>query len=136
MTSESVDLFYAVLSNAGSAVKNDREFGKSLFDFFKNIETERGRNEDTVRIACALCGCELICAVRSADSDSERVNSCAGNELFNFFGACVGRIFSCDVNVVFDSCKLADLAFYNYAVSVSIINNFLCERDVLFKRIF
>ena len=89
MTSESVDLFYAVLSNAGSAVKNDREFGKPLFDFFENVETERGRNKDAVRIACALCGGEFVCAVRRADSDCERVNACAGNEFFNLFGTCI-----------------------------------------------
>ena len=33
--------------------------------------------------------------------------------------------------LVFNACKNAELAFYNYAVSVSVFNNLLCESDVV-----
>ena len=53
-------------------MKNDGESGKSLFDLLENIEAERGRNKDALFISGALLGCELVCAVRRTDRDSER----------------------------------------------------------------
>ena len=61
LAAESVDLSYVFLRNRGSTVENDRELGESLLDLFENVEAERGRNEDTLFVSCALSGCELIC---------------------------------------------------------------------------
>ena len=67
-------------------MENDREAGKSLFDFSKDVETERRRNEDTLFVSGALLSSKLVSTVRSTDRDCERVNTGLGNEFFNFFG--------------------------------------------------
>ena len=75
LAADGVDLLDILLRNARSAVKNDREARKSLCDLFKNIKTKRRRNENAVSVPCALLRLELISAVGSTDSDSERVNT-------------------------------------------------------------
>ena len=129
LSAEGVDFLNIFLRNGGCAVKNYGESGESLAYFFENVETERRGNEDTVCISCALSGCELVCAVGCADGNSEGVDAGSANEVFNLFGLCVGRMFC--AYLVFNACKNAELAFYNYAVSVSVFNNLLCESDVV-----
>ena len=74
LAAEGVDLSNKVLRNAGCAVKNDRESGKSLFDLLENIEAERGRNKDALLVSGTLLGSELVCAV-GGDRKSTRLNS-------------------------------------------------------------
>ena len=102
-------------------MKNDGEAGKSLADFFKNIETKLG----------LLTGLELISAVACADSDCKRVNACSLNEILNLFGLCVALVAFFNNNVILNAGKCAELALNNYAVSVSILNNLLCNGNVL-----
>ena len=114
-------------------MQNYGELGESLFNFFKNIKAERGRNENALLVSLALLGSEFECAVGSTDRDSEGVNACACNEVLNFFGACVRRTF-CN-NVIFNACKHTKFAFNNYAVRVCIFNNLLCEGNIIFIRV-
>ena len=85
LTAVLVDHLNEFLRYGRRTVKNDRESGKSLDALFEYVEAERGRYEDTVSVSCALLRCELVSTVGSADSDSEGVAACTGNELFNFF---------------------------------------------------
>ena len=131
VTAEGVDFLNVFLRNGGSAVENDRETGKSLFDFSEDVETERRRNEDALFVSGALLSSELVSAVGSTDGDCERVNAGLGNEFFNFFRLGVGRMFC--YNVIFNTCENAEFAFYYYAVSVCLFNDLLGESDVVFK---
>ena len=40
-------------------MEDNRESGDALFDFCKNVETQRRRHENTVGIACTLRRCEF-----------------------------------------------------------------------------
>ena len=131
VTAEGVDFLNVFLRNGGSTVENDREAGKSLFDFSKDVETERRRNEDTLFVSGALLSSELVSTVRSTDGDCERVNAGLGNEFFNFFGLGVRRMFS--NNVIFNTCENAEFAFYNNAASVCVFNDLLGESDVVLE---
>ena len=122
---------YIVLRNGGRAVENDREAGEAFFTFVENVETERRRNEDSLFVSGALSGGEFVCAVGSADSDGEGVASGLGNEFFDFFGT--GVRTDCVAYFVFDSGKCAELCFDDYAVSMSIFNDFFGDLDVFFK---
>ena len=119
VTAKSVDLFDVFLGNGGSAVENDRESGKSLFDFSENVETERRRNENALFVSGALLSGELVSAVRSTDGDGEGVNAGLGDEFFNLFGLGVGGMFSSDV--IFNACENAELTFYACAYSTTFL---------------
>ena len=105
-------------------MKNYREAGKTLFDFFENVEAELG----------LLTGLELVCAVAGADSDCKRVNAGPFHEFLNLIGIGVGSILGGNVDGIFDTGKTAEFAFDNYAVIVSIFNDLLGKFDVFFER--
>ena len=50
LAAESVDHLDVVLRNGRGAVQNDGEAGQTLGDFFQNVETQCGRNQDTLLI--------------------------------------------------------------------------------------
>ncbi len=106
-------------------MENDREARDSLFDLVQDIKAKLW--------LCARL--ELVCAVAGADSDCQRVNACLGNELLNLIRLRVGRILSGYLYVILDTCKLAELCLYHYAVCVCILNNLLGQLDVLLERI-
>ena len=126
LAAEFVNDFYPFLRNGRRTVENDRETGKSFFNFFKNIETKFG----------FVAGFEFICAVGSSDCDCKGVNSGSFYEFLNLFGSGVGRIFSGNVNVVFDTCKGSEFAFNANAVCMSIFNNLSGKSDVVLEIIF
>ena len=114
-------------------MENDREAGKLLFDFVKNVECERrGHEAPGLGIAGALLGFELVCAVAGTDGDCEGVASGAGCEVNYFLGTGVVG-FLCG-NLIFDTCENAELGLYGNVILVCIVNNLLCEGDVLFVR--
>ena len=128
---DSVDLLNVLLRNAGSAVENDGELGKSLLDLLENIEAERGRNKDTLLVSGALLGSELVCAVGGTDRDSEGVNAGLGYELLNLFGTGVGGML-CN-NVVLNASENAKLTLNNNSALVSVLNYLLGEGNVVLE---
>ena len=114
-------------------MKNDRETGKSLDTLFQNVETKRRGNKDTVSVSGTLSCGELVCAVRSSDCDRKRVTSGSVYELFYFFGSGISFLTGLNYYFVFDTCKSTKLCFYNYAVSVSVLNYLLGKSDVVFE---
>ena len=102
-------------------MQNDGETINSLLDVFQNIETQTG----------LLAGLELISAVACADSDSQRVDTCACNKLLDLCGIGEACIFSSNIDIVFDTGQLAQLAFNNNASCVRIVNDLLCQSDVI-----
>ena len=83
-----------------------------------------------------LCaGFELECAMACTNCDSQRVNACLAYELLNLFRLGVRRILCGYVYIILDSGQLSKLCLYYYAVSMCILNNLLCDLDVLLERI-
>ena len=80
-------------NNGACTMENDGEAGKTSSNFIKNIETELG----------LLAGLELVCAMACTDSDSKRINACAGYEIENLIRVGVGSVFSRNVNIVFNT---------------------------------
>ena len=70
-------------------MENDRESRQSLCYFFKYVETQWRRYEDAFFVSCALCRCELVCAVGSSDCNCQRIAACSAYEFFNFFRSCI-----------------------------------------------
>ena len=66
------------------------------------------------------------------DGDCEGVASGAGCEVNYFLGTGVVG-FLCG-NLIFDTCENAELGLYGNVILVCIVNNLLCEGDVLFVR--
>ena len=106
-------------------MKNDRESRDLLLDLMQDIETK-------LRLCARL---ELECAVACTDSDCQRVNTSLVNELLNLFRLCIRRILSRNLYIILDTGKLTKLCLYYYAVSMCILNNLLCDLDVLLERI-
>ena len=107
----------------------DGEAGEFLHNGVENVESQRGRNQLAVLVACALLGSELVGAVACADRDGEGVATGAGSEVDNLFGVGVGVVVR--RNLILNAGKNAELALNSYVVSVSVINNLLSEGNVL-----
>ena len=120
-----VDDLYEFLRNGRSAVQDYREVGQSLSNFFENVESE-------LRLGARL---ELVSAVRSTDRDSKAVNAGLGNEFFYFFGSGVGAVLSGDLDLVFNACKSAQLAFYYDAVVVSVFDYLAGKFNVILESV-
>ena len=134
LAAELVDLVNELLGNAGGAVKNDREAGQTAGYLFKDVETERRRNELAGdRIAGALLSSELISAVAGADGDGKRVASGALNELLNVLGTGVAGILSGYVDLILNAGESAELGLNDNAVVMSVLNDLLCDLDVLLE---
>ena len=127
-----VDHLYVFLRNGRGSVENDGEAGQSLADFFENIESECGGNEDTLFVSRALFGFEFICAVGSSDRDREGVDARLFDEFFDFFGS--GVRTDGVAYFVFDSGKSSEFALDGYAVCVSVFNDFSRYFDVFLER--
>ena len=128
-----VDHSDVLLRNGGRAVQNDGEAGQTLGDFFQNVETQSGRNQDAFLVQGALLGSELVSAVGGADGDGQGVTTGAGHELFDFLGTGVGSSLSGDVDFVFDASQGAQLSLDNNTVIVSVLNDLLGDLDVLLE---
>ena len=135
LTAELVDDGNVLLRYGRRTVENDRESGDSLHALFENVESERRRYEDTLLVSCALCRCELVCAMGCTDSDCERVNACSGNEFLNLFRSCVRLVTSLNLNVILDTSESTKLSLNDYAVIVSILSNLLGLCNVLFEAV-
>ncbi len=124
-----IDLLNEFLGNRRRTVENDGETGKFLHTAFEYVECQGRRNEDTFLVTCALLGFELVCTVRSTDRDSQAVATGLAYKVNNLFGACICVVLG--NNVVLNTCEDTKLALNSYIVLVSILNNFLCESNVL-----
>ena len=121
LTAELVDLRNVLGHNRGRAVQNDGETGQAIHHFLQDVEAKLG----------LLTGLELECAVAGADGDGEGVDTRAGNEILHLIGIGVAGVLGRDVDLVFDTCELTELALDGNAVCVSVVNDFLGQRDVL-----
>ena len=84
-------------------------------------------------VSCALCRCELVCAVGSSDCDSQRIAACSAYEFFNFFRLCIALVSGFYDYFVLYACECSELSLYYYAVSVSIFYYLLCYSDILLE---
>ena len=64
-TTELVDDLYILLGNRRRTVQYDGEARELLLDLSQDVETQFGRYEDTLLVARALLGLELVGTVRS-----------------------------------------------------------------------
>ena len=124
MAAELVDDSNLVLGNGRRAVQNDRETGKSIADFFQDIQTKLG----------VLTGLKLVSTVGSTDSDCKGVDTRFCNEFFYFVGGSELCVCSVDVYVVFDTSELTKLCFNHNAVVVRVFNNLFRDSDVFVPR--
>ena len=106
-------------------MQNNRESRNHLFTFVQNVKTK-----------LRFCtGFELICAMACTDRNSKRITACLLNKLCYFFGACVRRIFRRYFHIIFHTCQCAKLSLYYYIVSMCVLNNLLCNFNILLKGI-
>ena len=90
-------------------MQNDREAGQTAGGLFEDVKAQGRRNENTVSIAGALLGLELVSAVACADSDGQRVAAGLGDELLDLFGAGVGGLVWGGLPVVFGTGERSEL---------------------------
>ncbi len=100
-------------------MKNDRESWKFLLDLFKDMELK------------VWCTGKLESAMGCSDSDGKGVNSCSFHEINSLIWICVDMFFS--MNVILNTCKDSKFSFNNHSVSVSVLNDFLCDLHVFFE---
>ena len=103
--------------------------GSSFHHAVEHIESQWGGNEDTLFVAGALLGSELVGAVAGADRDGQRVAAGAGGEVNHFGGIGVGVVVG--GNLVLNAGEHAELTFYGHVVLVCVVNYFLGESHVL-----
>ena len=132
LAAELVDRIDLILRNAGGTVEDDREAGELLFDCLEDIKGERRRNELAgLGIDGALFTGKLVCAVRGADGDSERIAAGLGREFDDLFGLGVVRFGG--GNFIFDTGQNAKLGLDGDVVLVSVINDLAGQFDVVLE---
>ena len=117
---DDLDIF---LRNGGRSVKNDRESGKSSCYFCQDVQAKLG--------ICA--GFELVSAVACADGDSQGINACSLNELFDLIGICEHSLVSINADRILDACEGSELSLNNCAVCMSILGDLLGLCDVVLE---
>ena len=120
-----VDDLYILLRYRRCSVKNDRESRDLLLDLMQNIETK-------LRLCARF---ELERAMACTNRDSQRVYTGLGYELFYLFRLCIGRILCGYMYIILNTSQLSKLCLYYYAVSMRILNNLLCNLNILLERI-
>ena len=113
-------------------MQHDRESGQLFFDAFEHIESQWWRHEAAFGIACALCRCEFVGAMRCTNRDGEAVATGFGGKINHFFGARVGVVVG--HNFVFDTGQNAEFAFDGYIELMCIFNHFFGQCHVFVVR--
>ena len=132
LTTVLVDGVHFFLGHRRRTVEHDGECGELLFDSSEHVECEGGRNETTgLGVAGALFGLELVSTVARTNGDSERVATRAFYEFDHLFGLRVVALFVS--NFVFHTGEYTEFSLNRHIVSVSVFNDLLGERDVLFE---
>ena len=129
-----VDDFDVFRYDRGSTVEYDREARQAFGNVFEDVEAERRRYENAVCVARALFRSEFECAVAGADSDSQGIDARAGYEFFDFFRTGVVSFFSRDVDIVFDAGQLAEFAFDDDALGMSVFNDFFSSKQYCLRK--
>ena len=133
LTAVLVDHIHILLRNAGRTVKDDREARKLLHNSVEYIESQWRRNETTgLRVTGTLLRSELICSVAGTDRDSQAVAARAGSEVNNLFR--FGIVADSRRNLVLYTCQHAELCLNGYVLLMSVVNDFLGQRDILLVR--
>ena len=128
-----VNHLYELLRYRRRSVKNDREARQSLNALFKNVETKWWRNKDAVCISCTLISSELVSAVACSDCDSKGIAACSAYELLNLFRTCIALMTRLNNNLILDTSQSTKLSLYYYAMSMCVLNNLLCQSDVVLE---
>lgn len=115
---------YILLRNGGCTVKYDRELRDTLGNLIQNVKTK-------LRL---LTRFELECAMACSDCDCQRVNACTLYELLNLIRMCILSISVSNLNIILNTGKLTKLCLYYNALVMSVLNNLLCDCDILLKR--
>ena len=110
-----VDLCDEFLRDGRRTVQDDGESGQAFADFFEDVETQ-------LRLAF-----ELVCAVRSADCDCQRIDAGLADKFFDLVGIGELSVFCGNVDGVFDTCEFAEFSLDDYAVIVSVLDDLLCD---------
>ncbi len=74
-------------------------------------------------------------AVACTNGNGKRIHTRLADELFHFVWLCIGGILSRYVYIILDACQLTQFCFYYCAAGVGILYYFLCNLNILLKRI-
>ena len=110
--------------NGGSTMENQREVGEHVGDFFQTSEVQ-------FRFTF-----KFVCAVASADSDSQGVNASTFNKFYCLVRVSVGSVFSINFNSVFYACQFAKFCFNYNASIVSVVYYTFGQFNIIFKGVF
>ena len=106
-------------------MQHDGEAGELLLDLGQDVETQFGRNEDTLGVAGALLGLELVGAVRRTDRDGQRVYAGLRYEVDHVSGVGIGVVLG--RNLVLDAGQHAQLTLDRYVELVCVVYDLLGE---------
>ena len=106
-------------------MQHDGEAGELLLDLGQDVETQFGRNEDTLGVAGALLGLELVGAVRRTDRDGQRVYAGLRYEVDHVGGVGIGVVLG--RNLVLDAGQHAQLTLDRYVELVCVVYDLLGE---------
>ena len=74
-------------------------------------------------MACSDCNCQGI-------------HTGPVYKLFYFIRLCILCIVGCYLDIILNTCQLAQLCFYDNTLVVCILNYLFCDGNILIKRIF
>ena len=110
-------------------MQHDRESRNPLFHFLQNIETQRRRHQDAVRVPRALFRLELVGPVRSPDGNRQRIHPGMLHKVFHLFRLRIRMMFG--LNLVLDAGQNAQFPFHRHIVLVRVFHHLLGQLDIL-----
>ena len=118
-----IDDFNVFRDDRRCTVEDDGEVGQAFRYFFENVEAQCRRHVNTVFGERTLFGPEFIRAVARADGDGQRIDTCPLDKFFNLFRTGIRRFVVGDLDIVFNTCKLAEFRLYNDAVRMCVFDD-------------
>ena len=114
-------------------MEHDGESRQFLHDGIQHFESQRRRHETSRSgVYVALFGFELVCAVRRADADGQRVAARTRGKVDYFFGVRIGVVFS--RYLVFYAGQHTQLALYGHVELMGVFHHLLRQRYVFLIR--
>ena len=122
--------FDLVLRYRRRAVQHNRKSGYPLFYLCQDIKTQWWRNENTICISSTLFGTELVCSVRCAYRNCQRIHSCLLYKVFHILCPCIRTMFC--THFVLNSCQYSEFSFDCYIILVCVIDNLFGQSHIFF----